>query len=346
MLEAVMSTLPAPKYTPYPVTVHQHVVEQQRRHPTATGEFTWMLEGITLASRIIAAKVRRAGLLDVLGETQASNVSGDIVQKLDMIANQVIISSLAWRENIGLLASEENDQPLLVKDTAEGKYIVIFDPLDGSSNIDVNVSVGTIFSILRRDDPETWKKDHMQQVLQPGTRQIAAGYMLYGSSVVMVYTTGDGVHMFTLDPMTGAYVLCNERVRIPAKGRTYSVNEGNAGSFPIGYQKWLEYVKSTDAGPYTSRYVGTLVADFHRTLLRGGIFVYPPTRKAPQGKLRLLYEANPMAMIVEQAGGKATDGRQRILDLPPTSLHQRVPLVIGSAEEVDRLHEFLTKYPA
>jgi fructose-1,6-bisphosphatase I len=324
----------------YPTTVHQHIVEQQRKHPSATGEFSWLLGGITLASRIIAAKVRRAGMIDVLGDAGNQNVSGDLVQKLDTIANQILINSLAWRENIAVIASEENQNPILTKDSSQGTYIVVFDPLDGSSNIDVNVSVGTIFSILRRD-PE--RGDPLRQVLQPGTRQIAAGYILYGSSVVLVYTTGEGVHMFTLDPMTGAYALTGEGVKIPKRGRTYSLNEGNAASFPAGYQKWLDYVKSAEAGPYTSRYVGTFVADFHRTLLRGGVFVYPPTRKAPEGKLRLLYEACPMGFLVEQAGGKAIDGSRRILDIEPTSLHQRTPLIIGSPEEVDRVQEFLAE---
>jgi len=321
-------------------TLEQHLLERQRGHPTATGEFSWLLGAITLATRIIAANVRRAGLVDVLGETGSTNVQGEVVQKLDIIANETIATCLGYRDNVGIMVSEEDDEPRILKEPDErARYIVLFDPLDGSSNIDVNVSIGTIFSILQRRDDVAAEKvlDH---ILQPGYRQIAAGYVIYSSSTVMAYTTGDGVHMFTLDPSIGAFRLIRESVMMPSSGKTYSVNEAYRRQFPKGIQEYLEWVKTDEAGGYGLRYIGSLVADFHRTLLRGGVFLYPPTQKAPKGKLRLLYEANPLAMIAEQAGGAATDGRQRILDKIPTSLHERTTLIIGSKDEVERVLSF------
>ena len=321
-------------------TLEQHLLERQRGHPTATGEFSWLLGAITLATRIIAANVRRAGLVDVLGETGRTNVQGEVVQKLDIIANETIATCLGYRDNVGIMVSEEDDEPRILKEPDErARYIVLFDPLDGSSNIDVNVSIGTIFSILQRRDDVAAEKvlDH---ILQPGYRQIAAGYVIYSSSTVMAYTTGDGVHMFTLDPSIGAFRLIRESVMMPSSGKTYSVNEAYRRQFPKGIQEYLEWVKTDEAGGYGLRYIGSLVADFHRTLLRGGVFLYPPTQKAPKGKLRLLYEANPLAMIAEQAGGAATDGRQRILDKIPTSLHERTTLIIGSKDEVERVLSF------
>ncbi len=321
-------------------TLEQHLLEGQRVHATATGEFSWLLSAITLATRIISAQVRRAGLLDVLGETGRTNVQGEIVQKLDDIANETIATCLGYRDNVGIMVSEEDDEPRILKEPDErARYIVLFDPLDGSSNIDVNVSIGTIFSILQRRDDVAAEKvlDH---ILQPGYRQIAAGYVIYSSSTVMAYTTGDGVHMFTLDPSIGAFRLIRESVVMPSSGKTYSVNEAYRRQFPKGIQEYLEWVKTDEAGGYGLRYIGSLVADFHRTLLRGGVFLYPPTQKTPKGKLRLLYEANPLAMIAEQAGGVATDGRQRILDKIPTSLHERTTLIIGSKDEVERVLSF------
>ena len=321
-------------------TLEQHLLERQRGHPTATGEFSWLLGAITLATRIIAANVRRAGLVDVLGETGRTNVQGEVVQKLDIIANETIATCLGYRDNVGIMVSEEDDEPRILKEPDErARYIVLFDPLDGSSNIDVNVSIGTIFSILQRRDDVAAEKvlDH---ILQPGYRQIAAGYVIYSSSTVMAYTTGDGVHMFTLDPSIGAFRLIRESVVMPSSGKTYSVNEAYRKQFPKGIQEYLEWVKTDEAGGYGLRYIGSLVADFHRTLLRGGVFLYPPTQKTPKGKLRLLYEANPLAMIAEQAGGVATDGRQRILDKVPTSLHERTTLIIGSKDEVERVLSF------
>ncbi len=321
-------------------TIEQHILERQQSHPTATGDFSWLLSGITLATRIIAAHVRRAGLIDILGETGDVNVQGELVQKLDILANETIMTCLGDRDNVGIMVSEEDDEPRIIKDPDDrARYIVLFDPLDGSSNIDVNVSIGTIFSILqRRQDVARGKV--LDHILQPGMRQIAAGYVVYGSSTVMAYTTGDGVHMFTLDPAIGAYRLCREHVRMPDKGKTYSINEAYQYQFPKGIQDYLAWAKTDEAGGYGLRYIGSLVADFHRTLLHGGVFLYPPTIKAPKGKLRLLYEANPLAMIAEQAGGAATDGRKRILEKTPTALHERTPLIIGSRSEVDRVLSF------
>jgi fructose-1,6-bisphosphatase I len=324
------------------ISLQEHIMVQQKQHPMASGEFTWLLSGITKAARFIAAKVRRAGLGDIIGEFGTTNVQGEIVQKLDIFANDVIIKSLAYRGNVGILASEENDEPVVLKESgAQGRYIVLFDPLDGSSNIDVNISVGTIFSVLRRQDSSFGERDSLEDVLQAGVQQVAAGYVIYGSSTEFVYTTGHGVHTFTLDPASGAFILHQENLKMPESGNIYSINEANASSFSPGVQKYLEHLKASDEPKYTSRYVGSFVADFHRTLLKGGIFAYPATQKSPQGKLRLMYEANPMALLAREAGGLASDGHQDILDVPPTSLHQRTPLVIGSKRQVTEALEFM-----
>lgn len=324
------------------VTVQQHILEKQRRFPHATGEFSWLLSGITLATKIIADLVKRAGIYDVLGSASCTNVQGEEVQKLDVLANETIHRCLGYRGNIGIVVSEEDDEPRVIQEAGEnGKYIVLFDPLDGSSNIDVNVSIGTIFSILQIH-PDIERTDVMGQVLQPGLNQVAAGYVVYGSSTVMAYTTGEGVHMFTLDPSIGAYVLTREYVCMPIQGKTYSINEAYRATFPAGIQAYLEWAKTPEAGGYSLRYVGSLVADFHRTLLRGGVFLYPPTKKDPSGKLRLLYEANPMAFLAEQAGGMATDGVRRILEKKPVSLHERTSLILGSKEETGRVLDFWT----
>lgn len=326
------------------MTAQQHILEEQRRlHPTASGEFSWLLSGITLATKIIADRVRRAGLTDVLGAAGAQNVQGEVQQKLDVLANQTLLGCLGNRGNVAIMASEENEEPIVVpRDRVHGKHVVVFDPLDGSSNIDVNVSVGTIFSILRRAPDPTGRRDPLADVLQPGDRQLAAGYVVYGSSTMMVYTAGNGVNGFTLDPAIGAFILSHERITMPTQGALYSVNEANADSFPAVYRDYLSRLRSGALGrPYSSRYIGSLVADFHRTLLKGGVFLYPPTLSYPGGKLRLMYEANPIALLAEQAGGRATDGTRRILDLPPESLHQRTPLVVGSRAEVDLLTTML-----
>ena len=323
------------------VTVQQHILESQRGYPEATGELSWLLCGLTLATKIVQAQVRRAGILDVLGCTGETNCQGEVVQQLDQIANETILRCLGYRGNVAIMVSEEDDEPHIVQRASEdAEYIVLFDPLDGSSNIDVNVSIGTIFSIVRRK-PGVRNGNVMAHILQPGYEQVAAGYVLYGSSTVMTYTTGNGVHMFTLDPSIGAYLLHREHVQMPATGKTYSVNEAYTPIFPAGIQQYLKWAKPPHEAGYTQRYVGSLVADFHRTLLRGGVFLYPETTKAPKGKLRLLYEANPVAFLAEQAGGLATDGHTRILDKTPTSLHERTPLIVGSAEEVRTVMDFI-----
>jgi fructose-1,6-bisphosphatase I len=322
------------------MTAQQHILEEQRRHhPHATGEFSWLLSGITLATKIIADRVRRAGLADLLGAAGTENVQGETVQKLDVLANQALSSCLGNRGNVAVMASEENAEPIVVpRDREHGKYVVIFDPLDGSSNIDVNVSVGTIFSILRRDPDPSGTRDPLADVLQPGARQVAAGYVVYGSSTMLVYTAGNGVAGFTLDASIGAYMISHPRITMPDAGAIYSVNEANADSFPEPYRRFLARLRSGETGrTYSSRYIGSLVADFHRTLLKGGIFLYPPTAHYPKGKLRLMYEANPIAFLAEQAGGLATDGARRILDIPPTGLHQRTPLLVGSRAEMEML---------
>jgi fructose-1,6-bisphosphatase I len=322
------------------LTVQQHILEEQRRHhPQASGEFSWLLSGITLATKIVAAQVRRAGLAGIIGVTRETNVQGEAVQKLDRLANDTLLQFLGNRGNVAVMASEENEDPIIVeRDRKHGKHVVVFDPLDGSSNIDVNVSVGTIFSILRREPDPSGTRDVMADVLQPGYRQIAAGYVVYGSSTMLVYSAGSGVHGFTLDPSIGAYLMSHENMQMPEQGSVYSCNEAYSESFPPAYQQFLRHLRSGAAGrSYSSRYIGSLVADFHRTLLKGGIFLYPPTKSHPQGKLRLLYEANPIAFLAEQAGGRATSGTGRILDIEPDSLHQRTPLIVGSREEVELL---------
>jgi fructose-1,6-bisphosphatase I len=315
------------------ITVQQHIVQQQEIHPGARGTFSWLLSGITLATKMIQAKVRRAGLSDILGSDAQVNVQGEIQQKLDIYANNALLHCLGVRDSVGVLASEENEEPVTLRASPRAKYAIVFDPLDGSSNIDVNVSVGTIFSILRRPESSiAGGGDPVRDLLQPGSRQIAAGYVVYGSSTILVYTTGRGVHGFTLEPSVGAYVLSHENIKMPARGKYYSINEAYRDNFPPAYGRYLEELRKQK---YGSRYIGSLVADFHRTLLKGGVFLYPPTADHAKGKLRLLYEANPIAFIAEQAGGTATDGTRRILDLEPTSIHERTPLVVGGHHEME-----------
>jgi fructose-1,6-bisphosphatase I len=329
------------------MTVQQHILEEQRRlRPGASGEFSWLLSGITLATKLIAAQVRRAGLMDIAGAAGGTNIQGEVVQKLDVIANQALLQCLGNRGNVAVMASEENDEPVVVsRDWENGTYVVIFDPLDGSSNIDVNVSVGTIFSILRRSPQPDRYRTPLEDVLQPGLKQVAAGYVVYGSSTMFVYTAGNGVNGFTLDPSIGAYLISHPNITMPARGSIYSTNEANADTYPEGYRQFLAHLRSGAAGKqqaqYSSRYIGSLVADFHRTLLKGGIFLYPPTKSHPNGKLRLMYEANPIAFLAEQAQGVATDGSGRILEKHPESLHQRTPLLVGSRMEMDVLRQFL-----
>lgn len=319
-------------------TLREHVLAGMQAAPGATGEFTSLLNHVSLAVRIINSRVRAAGLAGLLGYTGETNVQGEQVQKLDVYANEVLLNVLQRSGHCGVIASEENDEPIY--SNHGGKYVVLFDPLDGSSNIDTNVSIGTIFAVLRRREPTPVVDD----ALRPGREIVAAGYALYGPSTVFVLSTGHGVHAFTLDPNVGEFFLSMPNIRCPKKGATYSANEGNFSRWSPEIRKWCEHVKTEDKSqglPYGHRYVGSLVADAHRTLMKGGIFAYPEDTKSPQGKLRLLYEANPMAYLFEQAGGMATTGKQRILDVQPTNVHQRIPLVLGSKDDVAVYKEFV-----
>ncbi len=327
------------------VTVQRHIVEQERLYPKASGDFTGLLWDLTIAAKTISREVNKAGLADILGLTGEKNIHGEEVKKLDAYANERIIKSMEHGGHLCIMASEENDDVIPIpEEFPRGKYVLMFDPLDGSSNIDANVSVGTIFSIYRRKT--TGKDASVDDCLRKGTEQVAAGYIVYGSSTMMVYTTGQGVHGFTLDPGIGEFLLSHENIRIPLKGKTYSVNEGNTFTWDEGTKKYINHLKESDTvtgRPYSLRYVGSLVADFHRNLLYGGIFLYPADYKdpkKPKAKLRLLYEANPLAFIVEQAGGMASTGKERILDIQATGLHQKVPLIIGSKEDVLTYEKF------
>ena len=322
------------------ITTVQGHIQRNIAESEASGTFGWLMSGITLATKMIEAKIRQAGLSDTYGAFGAENVQGEQQQKLDVYANQALLHCLGLRDSVAALVSEEDEQPVTFDRSLDtGKYIIIFDPLDGSSNIDVNVNVGTIFSVVRR---KPWGSLE-ESVLQPGTKQVAAGYVLYGPSTVLVYTTGNGVHLFTLDPTIGAFVLTTENMRMPDKGPYYSVNEANALSWPEGYER---YVCAMREEGYSSRYIGSLVADFHRTLLKGGVFLYPPNKKQAGGKLRLLYEANPLAFIAQQAGGKASSGTQNVLDIQPEKIHQRTPFMVGSRVEMDALEQALAAVPA
>jgi len=321
------------------VTLQGHILAQQARHPESTGTLSWILSALSISAKVIADKVRRARLEDVLGAVGTDNVQGEQQQKLDVIANEVLLRTLGGREGVAIVASEENEEPVIIRDdsTGERRYCVLFDPLDGSSNLDVCGGVGMIFSILRQDRRAATAEESL---LQPGDAQVAAGYVLYGSSTMLCVTLGDGVDMFVLDPGIGAFLRVEQQLRIPAACKSYSLNEGNRLSLPAGYQAYLDWAQRHG---YSSRYAGAMVADVHRILLKGGVFMYPPTAKAPHGKLRLMYEANPMAMLVEQAGGKALTGRdeaggeRRIMSLQPQDIHQRCSVVLGSPDEVDHV---------
>jgi len=325
-------------------TVQQHILQRQKGINEASGTFSWLLSGITLATKMIEAKIRLAPLGNVLGAYGATNVQGEQQQKLDVYANEALMHCLGLRDSVAALVSEEDEEPVTF-DREEhgfkvdtGKYIIVFDPLDGSSNIDVNVNVGTIFSILKRlPDGEL-----EASILRPGYTQIAAGYVVYGPSTVLVYTTGDGVHSFVLDPTIGAFVLSEENMKMPEQGPYYSTNEANASTWPEAYRVYLAKLQSGGLGrEYSSRYIGSLVADFHRTLLKGGVFLYPPTLKQPKGKLRLLYEANPLSFIAEQAGGIAIGSSGRILEIMPEGIHQRTAFMVGGKREMEALIEVL-----
>jgi len=330
------------------VTVQEYILRGQREHPTATGEFSWLLSAVTLATKQIAAAVRRAGLVDLGGYTDGTNVQGEVQHTLDVLSNEVLMHTLGYRGNVGIIASEEDEDPRVLQEVdGGGKYIVMFDPLDGSSNIDSCVPVGTIFTVFR-NPPEI--ASTAESVLQPGSQQLAAGYVLYGSSTVLVISTGHGVNLFTLDPQIGAYLLVRENIRMPEHAPQYSVNEAYRSTFPSEYQEYLFWAKGERQGEglspppetgFSLRYIGSLVADFHRILLKGGVFLYPPTARNPDGKLRLMYEANPLALLAEQAGGLASDGKDRILAKQPTNVHQRTPLIIGGRRNVEEVLGFM-----
>ncbi|MDR0217676.1 MAG: class 1 fructose-bisphosphatase [Enterobacteriaceae bacterium] len=330
-------------------TLGEFIVEKQQDFPHATGELTALLSAIKLGAKIIHRDINKAGLVDILGTSGVSNVQGEVQMKLDLYANEKLKAALKARGEVAGIASEEEDEIVVFDgDRAENaKYVVLMDPLDGSSNIDVNISVGTIFSIYRRITP-IGQPVTEEDFLQPGHCQVAAGYVVYGSSTMLVYTTGYGVHAFTYDPSLGVFCLSHEKVQYPAKGNMYSINEGNYIKFPLGVKKYIKYCQEQDEAtqrPYTTRYVGSLVADFHRNLLKGGIYIYPSTATHPTGKLRLLYECNPIAFLAEQAGGKASDGANRILDIVPSKLHQRVPLFVGSRSMVEKAESFMAEFP-
>jgi len=326
-------------------TLGEFIIEKQEDFPGASGELTKLLSSIRLAAKVINREVNKAGLVnEILGDAGSENIQGEAQQKLDVYADHQLINSLKARGEVCAIASEENDDFVVFdnKLATNGKYIVLFDPLDGSSNIDVNVSIGTIFSIYKRLDEK--KPVTLDDFLQPGNKQVAAGYVIYGSSTMLVYTTGNGVNGFTLDPSIGTFCLSHPDIKIPADGKIYSMNEGNINQSSEGVKKYISWCQQEDKSthrPYSGRYIGSLVADFHRNLLKGGIYIYPGTTKSPEGKLRLLYEANPLAFICEQAGGEATDGKNRIMDIQPEKLHQRVPLFLGSKNMVGKVKEFL-----
>lgn len=328
------------------IVLDEFIVQKEKDFPYATGELSGLLRDIGVAAKIVNREVNKAGLVDILGKAGEENVQGEEQQKLDVLANEVFINSLKASGECAGIASEEDEDIIVIENEyadKDAKYIVAMDPLDGSSNIDVNVSIGTIFSIYRRvsDSNGCCLQDDF---LQPGVEQVAAGYVVYGSSTMLVYTTGHGVNGFTLDPGIGEFCLSHPNIKTPATGKTYSINEGNYLQFDQGIKDYLNYAKGLDGKnpkPYGLRYIGSMVADLHRNLIKGGVFLYPATTSAPNGKLRLLYECNPMAFLVEQAGGKATTGTTRILELEPTELHQRTPIIIGSADMVTEIEQFM-----
>ena len=325
------------------ITLSQFLLQQERLHPGATGEFTDLLHDIELAAKLINREVIRAGLVDILGYTGSANVHGEKVQKLDRFAHETIYRVLGSTGQLAVMASEEDEDVIPVPEGQPvGRYVVNFDPLDGSSNINANVNIGTIFSVLPRVTHEGGGT--LADCLQPGHRQVCAGYVMYGSSTMLVYTTGQGVHGFTFEPSIGEFLLSHDDIRTPDRGQIYSVNEGNYFKWDDGVKRYVDWLKIEDEAtgrPYGARYIGSLVADFHRNLLYGGIFLYPADRTNPEGKLRVLYEGAPLAYIAEQAGGAASDGRRRILEIEPVSLHQRTPLFLGSAQDVKECETFV-----
>jgi fructose-1,6-bisphosphatase I len=328
------------------ITIERHIIEEERRHPHATGSLSGILSDIALAGKLISREVRRAGLIDIMGVTGEVNVHGEEVKKLDEYANDVIFRALDHTGNLCVMGSEESEDLIEIPPEFQtGNYVLLYDPLDGSSNIDANISVGTIFSIHRKISSA--ERGTLEDCLQPGTAQVAAGYVIYGSSTMLVYTAGNGVHGFTLDPSIGEFLLSHPNIRIPTPGqRIYSVNEGNWSLWPESQRRLMRHLTGADGGSqraFGTRYVGSMVADVHRTLLYGGLFMYPADHRSPAGKLRLLYEASPMAMILESAGGRAIDGHQRILDIEPRALHECTPIFLGSSEYVDLVERILTE---
>lgn len=330
------------------ITLGEYIIENQNDFQYSSGELSSLLSSIKLAAKVVNHEVNKAGLVDILGNAGNTNVQGEDQQKLDVYANDVFMKTLIDRNIVCGVASEEEDDFVIIggkKQTHDHKYIVLMDPLDGSSNIDVNVSVGTIFSVYRRISP-LGTPVTQEDFLQAGNMQVAAGYVVYGTSTMLVYTTGNGVNGFTLNPALGVFYLSHPNMKFPESGNIYSINEGYYVHFPQGVKDYLKYCQEEEEDrPYTSRYIGSLVSDFHRNMIKGGIYLYPTSSKAPQGKLRLLYECNPIALLAEQADGWASDGYKRILEIKPTELHQRVPIFVGSKNMVEKAEEFMANYP-
>ncbi|MDP2362654.1 MAG: class 1 fructose-bisphosphatase [Ignavibacteria bacterium] len=328
-------------------TLARHIYEEERKYPEATGELSDLLHDLSLAAKVISLDVNKAGLIDIIGFTGEENVHGEKVKKLDIFANDMMIKAMDHGGHLCVMASEEEEDIIHIPTEFNiGKYVLLFDPLDGSSNIDANVSIGTIFSIYKRISPDGGPGT-MEDCLQPGMKQIAAGYIIYGSSTIFVYTSGNGVHGFTLDPSFGEFILSHPDIKTPKKSKIYSINEGNYLYWHPGLKKYIKWLQEEDAAterPYSSRYIGSMVSDIHRNLLYGGIYMYPADSRNPNGKLRLMYECNPMAFIVEQAGGRASDGKKRMLEIQPGSLHQRIPIFIGSEEDVFLVEKFMREY--
>ncbi|MBN2571803.1 MAG: class 1 fructose-bisphosphatase [Ignavibacteriales bacterium] len=328
------------------MTIERHILEGEKKHPHATGELSNLLRDFAMAAKIISLEVNKAGLVDILGFTGERNIHGEEVKKLDIFAHDMMLAALQHGGHFAVMASEEEENIIHIpKGMSIGKYVLLFDPLDGSSNIDANVSIGTIFSIYRRVSPEG-TPGTLEDCLQKGVNQVAAGYVVYGSSTIFVYSTGFGVYGFTLDPSVGEFLFSNDDIKIPRKGNIYSINEGNYKYWHPGLKRYIKHLQDVDNldKPYKSRYIGSMVADIHRNLLYGGIYIYPEDHIHKTGKLRLMYECNPMAFIVEAAGGRATDGKIRIMEIQPKALHQRVPIYIGSEDDVLLAEKFLREY--
>jgi fructose-1,6-bisphosphatase I len=328
------------------MTLARHIIEGEKKHPGATGELSRLLSDLSLAAKVISLEVNKAGLVDILGFTGHNNVHGEKVKKLDIYAHDMLLKAMDHGGHLCVMASEEEEDIIHIPSPYKvGKYVLLFDPLDGSSNIDANISIGTIFSIYKRISPDG-KPGTLEDCLQQGLKQVAAGYVVYGSSTILVYSTGEGVHGFTLDPSFGEFLLSHENIKIPKKSKIYSINEGNYLYWHPGLKKYIKYLQAEDektSRPYSSRYIGSMVADIHRNLLYGGIFMYPSDSRNPNGKLRLMYECNPMSFIIEAAGGRASNGKKRILEIEPKNLHERTPIFIGSEEDVKTVESFMKK---